>query len=338
MKTPFIYPARVFSESVRREPSKNPPFDGRLAGFAGGRGTVVALAAALLLLAESMLGLSTAKAVPTMTVDIKAHYSVFVAGSTADLPVYFVENRAATDESWVGKGRLCYVRFDFLALGSEFISFTPIAAFDKVYTNHTYKDPSKGESRIYASLESTNGVGVTVDNSGITGRTEIFIGTLRVKVGPAIRQGNQWIVFDTTLHADPSWGMSVPTLLLPGGARQNHTNMATRQLRFYSTELPREDRKPPVISITAPKTTGTYPRSKKITIKGTAKDNVGLDRWQYKLNGGGWKEGGALVGKSRPWSKRIGKAKVGRNTVQVRAYDWKGLVSKTAKRNVTLKK
>jgi len=94
----------------------------------------------------------------------------------------------------------------------------------------------------------------------------------------------------------------------------------------------------PSIRITGPKTRGKFPSSKKILIKGSATDAVRLTRWQYTLNSRNWKNGGALSGTSRSWNKRVGRAKVGLNRVQVRAFNHAGLVSNTAKRNVRLRK
>lgn len=109
-------------------------------------------------------------------------------------------------------------------------------------------------------------------------------------------------------------------------------------MAILEAQPPTPDTVRPSIRITGPKTSGKYPKSRTIKIKGSARDNAGLARWQYKLNKGKWKKGGKLSGTSRSWNKRIGKVKSGENTVQVRVYDRTGNVSLTAKRNINLRK
>lgn len=178
------------------------------------------LASALLLVLLALVVPSTAAASINYTLDVKAHPSVFQANTEVDVPLYLVENRAPdVDRSSFDRYRVG-LRETWFDLGSEqsrFLGFTPAAAFDGRGTNvdssvipnyevfEAKVRDTGARSRIYVRLYSLKGAPVTVDGSGITGRTELFLGTLRVAVGdhgPEV--GGQRIVFDYTVGHDPS--------------------------------------------------------------------------------------------------------------------------------------
>jgi hypothetical protein len=176
--------------------------------------------AALFLSVLSLLVPATATASINFTVDVKAHPSVFKANTEVEVPLYLVENRAPdVDASYFSRypAGLREVWFDIGSVQSRFVSFTPAASFDgrgrdvdtsvipgvDVFDVHIHD--AGGRSRIYVSLYSLKGASATVDGSGITGRTEVLLGTLRIAVGahgPEV--GGQKIVFDYTLGDDPS--------------------------------------------------------------------------------------------------------------------------------------
>ena len=185
------------------------------------------LAAAVLALLVPTLAVASIN----YTVDVKAHPSVFQPNTEVEVPLYLVENRAPdVDNSYFAKypSGLREVYFDIGSVQSRFVSFTPDAAFDgrgrnnpsaegfEVYKNTIYN--SGGRSRIYLALYSTKGAPATVDGSGITGRTERLLGSLRIAVGAHTDVGNgQKIVLDYTVGDDPSsvdpsysWWSKVP--------------------------------------------------------------------------------------------------------------------------------
>lgn len=73
----------------------------------------------------------------------------------------------------------------FTSLQSELIGFTPEPAFNSG-TNSIFINPDLHS--IFFYIKSDDGFLVTLDNSGIVGRTEIKIATVRVRVGPPIPQ------------------------------------------------------------------------------------------------------------------------------------------------------
>lgn len=154
------------------------------------------------------------------TVDVKAHPSVFQANTEVEVPLYLVENRAPdVDVSYFAKypAGMREVGFDIGSVQSRFVSFTPAAAFDgrgvnvddSVIPNYevfrVQVHNAGARSRIYVRLYSLKGAAATVDGSGITGRTELLLGTLRIAVGahgPEV--GGQKIVLDYNVGDDAS--------------------------------------------------------------------------------------------------------------------------------------
>lgn len=100
---------------------------------------------------------------------------------------------------------------------------------------------------------------------------------------------------------------------------------------------PPADTTAPTTRITAPGTKGKLPDSGKLRIAGSATDNKALSRWQYRLNGKGWKLGGSLAGTSASFAKKISGFRLNANTLEIRVYDSSGRVSATVKRKITLK-
>ncbi|HWK29164.1 MAG TPA: hypothetical protein VNS09_21560 [Solirubrobacter sp.] len=189
------------------------------------------------------------------TIEVKAHPSVFKAHTEVDVPVYLVENRAPdVDVSSFAKYPfgLREVYFDIGSVQSRFVSFTPDAAFDghgknnpsaeglEVYKNTIINIGNR--SRIYLMIYSTRGAPATVDASGITGRTERVLGTLRIAVGAHADVGNgQKIVLDYTVGDDPSsidpgfgWWRKVPDSSGNGWATTGGTGITwPRQTRVF---------------------------------------------------------------------------------------------------------
>ena len=179
----------------------------------GSSGAALLVAAVLALLVPN-----AALASINYSIDVKAHPSVFKANTEVEVPLYLVENRAPdVDNSYFAKYPfgLREVYFDIGSVQSRFVSFTPDAVFDgrgknnpsaeglEVYRNNITNIGSR--SRIYLSLFSTRGAPAAVDGSGITGRTEVLLGTLRIAVGAHADVGNgQKIVLDYTVGDDPS--------------------------------------------------------------------------------------------------------------------------------------
>ena len=181
------------------------------------------LLACLLLLAVVP---ASASAAISYTLDIKAHPSVFKANTVVDVPLYFVETRGAGDPVGITSGStLRHVQADFYSSHSKFLGFTPVSAFDedgcdlycinKLQYVHIYQDGVK--SSIYFNAQSKTGVPITLDNSGITGRTEVLMGTLKIQVGPVVEIAGHKVVFDAVFHDDPIGGnIIVPTVFAPG--------------------------------------------------------------------------------------------------------------------------
>lgn len=130
--------------------------------------------------------------------EVKALPESFVAGAQLDLPLYLVENRAASEGSTFdgypasgppytvnGPLALATVESEITCTQSTLLSFTPLAVFDSGTNNVIVH-----EHDMQFFIKSTEGLQVSVDNSGITGRTEIRIGTLSVQVGASIPQND----------------------------------------------------------------------------------------------------------------------------------------------------
>lgn len=75
---------------------------------------------------------------------------------------------------------LWLVRTHITSSQSRLVSFMPISQFE------TTRDVNGSASDISFNLISNNGVPVVVNNTGVAGRTEVEIGTLRVEVGSPV--------------------------------------------------------------------------------------------------------------------------------------------------------
>jgi hypothetical protein len=190
---------------------------------------------------------ASASAAISYTLDIKAHPSVFKANTVVDVPLYFVETRGAGDPAGIASGStLRHVRADFYSSHSKFLGFTPVAAFDedgcdlycinKLQYVHTYQDGVK--SSIYFNAQSKTGVPITLDNSGITGRTEVLMGTLKVQVGPVVELAGHKVVFDAVFHDDPIGGnIIVPTVFTPDRGTHGLSNMVTKRIMVFNDDV-----------------------------------------------------------------------------------------------------
>lgn len=195
---------------------------------------------------------STASAIRTMTVDIKAHPSKFKAGKQANLPVFLVENRAPDQDplSWFKEypNGVRGFAFDLRSSQSRFVSFTPAPALDyrgRHYYNRTMARTEDGDSGLWLRLYSIKGLKARPDNSGIVGRTEVRIGTLRVAVGPAIKKGKRKIVFDANFLSDGSlggngvvnmWTTTNKTDDIMTGGSRNLNGMARKGIRVFNDD------------------------------------------------------------------------------------------------------
>ena len=190
---------------------------------------------------------ATASAAISYTLDIKAHPSAFKANTVVDVPLYFVETRGAGDPAGIASGStLRNVRADFYSSHSKFLGFTPVPAFDedgcdlycinKIQYINTYQDGVK--SSIYFNAQSKTGVPITLDNSGITGRTEVLMGTLKVQVGPVVEVAGHKVVFDAVFHDDPIGGnIIVPTVFGPDRGTHGLTNMVTKRIMVFNDDV-----------------------------------------------------------------------------------------------------
>ena len=174
---------------------------------------------------------STSFAVPIMKLEFKALPDVFISGATLDLPLYLVENRDATESSRFsgypssppftveGPFPLASIYSELTSTQSQFVSFTPIAGFDIIFNTNNFV----ADHEMVFDMRSTNGIPVVVDNSGIVGRTEILIGTVRVVVGPPIPQDDgiggpdPAAVFWVDLSAQTNQGHNASLYLGPSG-------------------------------------------------------------------------------------------------------------------------
>jgi hypothetical protein len=203
------------------------------------------LLACLLLLAAVP---ASASAAISYTLDIKAHQSVYKANAVVEVPLYFVETRGAGDPVGIASGStLRHVQADFYSSHSKFLGFTPVPGFDedgcdlycinKIQYVRTYQDGVK--SSIYFNAQSKTGVPITLDNSGITGRTEVLMGTLKIQVGPVVEVAGRKVVFDAVFHDDPIGGnLIVPTVFTPDGGTHGLTNMVTKRIRVFGDDVP----------------------------------------------------------------------------------------------------
>ena len=190
---------------------------------------------------------ATASAAISYTLDIKAHPSAFKANTVVDVPLYFVETRGAGDPAGIASGStLRNVRADFYSSHSKFLGFTPVPAFDedgcdlycinKIQYINTYQDGVN--SSIYFNAQSKTGVPITLDNSGITGRTEVLMGTLKVQVGPVVEVAGHKVVFDAVFHDDPIGGnIIVPTVFGPDRGTHGLTNMVTKRIMVFNDDV-----------------------------------------------------------------------------------------------------
>ena len=189
---------------------------------------------------------ASASAAISYTLDIKAHPTAFKANTVVDVPLYFVETRGAGDPVGITSGStLRNVRADFYSSHSKFLGFTPVPAFDedgcdlycinKIQYVHTYQDGVK--SSIYFNAQSKTGLPITLDNSGITGRTEVLMGTLKIQVGPIVELAGHKVVFDAVFHDDPIGGnIIVPTVFTPDHGTHGLSNMVTKRIMVFNDD------------------------------------------------------------------------------------------------------
>lgn len=154
----------------------------------------------LLLLATvlTLLVPVSASAALSYTFDVKAHPSVFQEHTEVEVPLYLIENRdplVDTSQFTRFAAGLRELGFDLSSAQSRIVSFTPDAAFDgrgravdesvipytDVYENKIRE--RDGRSWLNVRLYSLRGASASVDASGITGRTELLLGTVRIAVG-----------------------------------------------------------------------------------------------------------------------------------------------------------
>lgn len=191
---------------------------------------------------------ASASAAISYTLDIKAHQSVYKANAVVDVPLYFVETRGVGDPVGIAAGStLRNVRADFYSSHSKFLGFTPVPQFDedgcdlycinKIQYVNTYQTGVK--SSIYFNAQSKTGVPITLDNSGITGRTEVLMGTLKIQVGPVVEVAGRKVVFDAVFHDDPIGGNHiVPTIFTPDRGTRGLTNMVTKRIMVFGEDVP----------------------------------------------------------------------------------------------------
>ena len=71
---------------------------------------------------------------------------------------------------------------------------------------------------------------------GITGRTEVFIGTLRIAVGPVVEVAGHKVVFDANFYDDPSGGYPIASILT-SECICNLTDMATKRIQIWNDDV-----------------------------------------------------------------------------------------------------
>ena len=172
---------------------------------------------------------------------------MFKANTVVDVPLYFVETRGAGDSVGITSGStLRNVRADYYSSHSKFLGFTPVAAFDedgcdlycinKIQYVHLHQEGVK--SSIYFNAQSKTGVPITLDNSGITGRTEVLMGTLKIQVGPVVEVAGHKVVLDVVFHDDPIGGnIIVPTVFTPDHGTHGLTNMVTKRIMVFNDDV-----------------------------------------------------------------------------------------------------
>lgn len=175
----------------------------------------------------------------TYMLDIKVPSSSFKAGTQLDIPVYLVENRApANGGSQLAEYNLGRVDSSFGSSQSKFIQFTPapgLVAPPIIAQENPWIMQNGSESLVQFRFETpgTPGLAVTPDNSGITGRTEVLIGTVRTEIGPSIpQQGGLPIVFEMVVK--PSGGASGVDGKTSGGAEPGLGDIPTRQIQVFA--------------------------------------------------------------------------------------------------------
>lgn len=126
--------------------------------------------------------------------DIKVDPKSIRPGVILDIPVFMVENRDADEASWWENGQILSLSMRYLTGPAELISFTPREEFqtDSSFWN-IFNNGLNGSMSLTTEDQQnfepgSGGVPTEVDNSGITGRSEVQIGVLRVKVGPEIKR------------------------------------------------------------------------------------------------------------------------------------------------------
>ena len=228
---------------------------------------------------------STSSAAPILKLEFKALPDIFISGATLDLPLYLVENRDATESSRFsgyassppveGPFPLASIHSELTSTQSRFVSFTPLAGFDIIYNTTNFVT----DHEIGFDLRSTNGILVVVDNSGIVGRTEILIGTVRLVVGPPIPQDDgiggpdPAVVFWADLSAQTNHSHNASLYLGPSGT-DNVGELALGGI--YSSTYKILEESKPTVTITAndatatekPLTTGQF------TVKRTGSTNA----------------------------------------------------------------
>lgn len=176
---------------------------------------------------------ATAQAAAITTIDLRATASDFKKGKVTTAPVVVVESRSAGDESWFKGHTLKGISFDLGAKNAKFLSFKPVKGFGSKYDDVHISPDGHG---LYVSLRSdTEGLRVRVDNTAVMGRTEVKIGTMRVRPGPAIKTSGKKLLFEAVVEADPSGFRSQVTLGTPGSPSSSMSlpYMAKRAIRYY---------------------------------------------------------------------------------------------------------
>lgn len=173
------------------------------------------------------------------SLDIKVPPSSFKAGTQLDIPVYLVENRApANGGSQLAEYNLGRVDSSFGSSQSKFLQFTPAAGLVAptiIAQENPWILQNGAESLVQFKFESPGSPGLAVapDNSGIVGRTEVLIGTVRTEVGPAIpQQGGLPIVFEMVVK--PSGGSSGVDGKPNGGGEVGLGDIPTRHIQVLA--------------------------------------------------------------------------------------------------------
>jgi hypothetical protein len=170
--------------------------------------TKAAVATAFALLAGRPL---SASAVPILTFSLKIIPTDLRQGSVVEFPLVLVENRSPdSDTSLFDGDPLAAVGGTLQSLQSTFISVTPAAGFD------TRQNVFVSDNEIGIDFASSAGIPVTVDNSGIVGRTEIPLGTVKMEIGAPLQVMDPPVVFRVDLASDHSTSQNAARYLGPG--------------------------------------------------------------------------------------------------------------------------